>query len=102
MSDQRAAEPTMQPTPAGNQIVASRTQRTSILDDPRVLGWGSIGLVLILWELIAILTNVNQLYLPRPTQIVIALFDMFANGGMAGELAGKAWRRVGGVLVRLG
>jgi ABC-type nitrate/sulfonate/bicarbonate transport system permease component len=100
MSDQNAAESSIRATPRA-QIVASRTQRTSILDDPRVLGWGSVGLVLILWELIAILTNVNQLYLPRPTQIVIALFDMFANGGLAADLAATLARVFGGFLIAL-
>jgi len=56
---------------------------------------------LILWELIAILTNVNQLYLPRPTQIVIALFDMFANGGLAADLAATLARVFGGFLIAL-
>ncbi len=37
-----------------------------MLDDPRVLGWGSIVLVLLLWELIAHLFNVSALYLPPP------------------------------------
>jgi ABC-type nitrate/sulfonate/bicarbonate transport system permease component len=100
MSDQNAGESSIRATPRA-QIVASRIQRTSILDDPRVLGWGSVGLVLLLWELIAILTNVNQLYLPRPTQIVIALFDMFANGGLAADLAATLARVFGGFLIAL-
>ena len=46
------------------------------LDDPRVLGWGSVVLVLAFWEIAARVTGVNSLYLPRPSQIVIALVTM--------------------------
>jgi NitT/TauT family transport system permease protein len=73
----------------------------SLLDDPRLLGWGAVVLVLVGWELIAILTGVNRLYLPRPTQIVVALFDMFANGRLAVDLAYTLYRIFAGFFIAL-
>jgi len=73
----------------------------SLLDDPRVLGWGAVVLVLAGWELTAILTGVNRLYLPRPTQIVVALFDMFAEGKLAVDLAYTLYRIFAGFFIAL-
>jgi len=73
----------------------------SLLDDPRVLGWGAVVLVLAGWELTAILTGVNRLYLPRPTQIVVALFDMFAEGRLAVDLAYTLYRIFAGFFIAL-
>jgi NitT/TauT family transport system permease protein len=73
----------------------------SLLDDPRVLGWGAVALVLVAWELTAILTGVNRLYLPRPTQIVVALFDMFAEGKLAADLAYTLYRIFAGFFIAL-
>jgi NitT/TauT family transport system permease protein len=101
MSDQPIAEPLVPVTKPRDRIVAARGARRSMLDDPRMLGWGSVALVLIAWELIAILTGVNELYLPRPTQIVVALFDMFANGRLAVDLAATLARVFGGFFIAL-
>jgi NitT/TauT family transport system permease protein len=84
-----------------DHIIAPRSARHPLFDDPRVLGWGSVALVLIAWELIARLTGVNELYLPRPTQIVVALFDMFANGRLAVDLLATLARVFGGFLIAL-
>ena len=73
----------------------------SLLDDPRMLGWGAVVFVLVAWELIAILTGVNRLYLPRPTQIVVALFDMFANGKLAVDLGYTLYRIFAGFFIAL-
>lgn len=101
MSDQPIDEPLAPVTKPRDRIVAARGARRSLLDDPRMLGWGSVALVLIAWELIAILTGVNELYLPRPTQIVVALFDMFANGRLAVDLAATLARVFGGFFIAL-
>lgn len=101
MSDQPIAERLAPVTKPRDRIVAARGARRSLLDDPRMLGWGSVALVLIAWELIAILTGVNELYLPRPTQIVVALFDMFANGRLAVDLAATLARVFGGFFIAL-
>jgi NitT/TauT family transport system permease protein len=100
MSDQPIAE-RLAPVGASLDPIAPRTARRSLLDDPRVLGWGSVALVLIAWELIARLTGVNELYLPRPTQIVVALFDMFANGRLAVDLVATLARVFGGFFIAL-
>jgi len=60
-------------SPLAKGDVPARTRGYALLDDPRVLGWGSIVLVLVVWELVARLFNVSALYLPRPSQIVVAL-----------------------------
>ncbi len=101
MSDQPIADPLAPATTSRGRIVVARGARRSMLDDPRILGWGSVALVLIAWELIAILTGVNELYLPRPTQIVVALFDMFANGRLAVDLAATLARVFGGFFIAL-
>ena len=101
MSDQPIAQPLAPDAKPRDRIVAARGARRSMLDDPRMLGWGSVALVLIAWELIAILTGVNELYLPRPTQIVVALFDMFANGRLAVDLAATLARVFGGFFIAL-
>ena len=61
-------------------------------DDERVLGWGSVALVIAIWEASARLSGVSPLYLPQPSQIVVALFNMFATGGLAIDLGWTLWR----------
>ena len=67
----------MSVTPLAKNGAAARSKVYALLDDPRVLGWGSIVLVLVAWELFARLFNVSALYLPRPSQIVVALVALF-------------------------
>lgn len=61
-------------------------------NDERVLGWGSVALVIAIWEVAARLSGVSPLYLPQPSQIVVALFNMFATGGLAVDLGWTLWR----------
>ncbi len=61
-------------------------------DDERVLGWGSVALVIVIWELAARLSGVSPLYLPKPTQIVIALIEMFRTGDLVYDLGWTLWR----------
>src|SRR5579885_599777 len=75
--------------------------RRSPLDDPRVLGWGSIALVLIVWELAARLSAVSPLYLPRPSQSAAALGAMVAIGGLALDLGITLWRIFAGFAIAL-
>ena len=100
MTDHPIAEP-LSDRIASPQPAVMPNARRSLLDDPRVLGWGSVALVLIAWELTAILTGVNRLYLPRPTQIVVALFDMFANGRLLADLVATLSRVFGGFFIAL-
>jgi NitT/TauT family transport system permease protein len=75
--------------------------RKSLWDDPRVLGWGSVALVLMIWEVGALLTGVNALYLPRPSQIVVALFNMFYTGGLTTDLLVTLYRIFAGFGIAL-
>lgn len=73
----------------------------ALLDDPRVLGWGSMALVLVMWELAAHLFNVSALYLPRPSQIVVALVTLFGSGGLTYDLGATLWRIFAGFTIAL-
>src|SRR5258708_38372229 len=101
MTGQPITEPLPGNVAAPRPVAAPNAGRRSLLDDPRVLGWGSVALVLVVWELTAILTGVNRLYLPRPTQIVVALVDMFANGRLAVDLGATLSRVFGGFFIEL-
>jgi ABC-type nitrate/sulfonate/bicarbonate transport system permease component len=70
------------------------TERKSktIFDDPAVLGWGSLFLAVAAWEIAARATGVNSLYLPRPSQILISLIDMFASGDLLFDLLATLYR----------
>lgn len=61
-------------------------------DDERVLGWGSVALVIIVWEVAARVTGVSSLYLPKPTQIVVSLIEMFRNGALIVDLGWTLYR----------
>jgi NitT/TauT family transport system permease protein len=86
---------------AGTQARPAATIARSLLDDPRVLGWGSIVLVLLFWELTARLTGVSALYLPRPSQILVALVYLFGSGGLAVDLGVTLWRIFAGFAIAL-
>ncbi|HVZ54465.1 MAG TPA: ABC transporter permease [Pseudolabrys sp.] len=61
-------------------------------DDERVLGWGSVALVIVIWEAFARISGVSALYLPKPSGIVVALLDMFKNGDLAIDLFWTLYR----------
>ena len=71
------------------------------LNEPRVLGWIAVAVVLLGWELAVLLAQLNPIYLPRPTRIVVALVDMFRSGGLTIDLAATLGRIFGGFLVAL-
>ncbi len=62
------------------EAMLARRPRWIWYDDERLLGWGSVALVIVVWELAARITGVSSLYLPRPTQIVVSLIEMFRTG----------------------
>jgi ABC-type nitrate/sulfonate/bicarbonate transport system permease component len=61
-------------------------------EDEHVLGWGSVILVIGLWEAFARISGVSPLYLPRPSGIVIALFEMFRTGDLTSDLLWTLYR----------
>jgi NitT/TauT family transport system permease protein len=73
---------------------AASAQRTRWVwyDDERVLGWGSVALVVVIWELAARLSGVSPLYLPKPTQIVMSLIEMFRTGDLVYDIGWTLWR----------
>ncbi len=71
------------------------------LGEPRTLGWIAVGAVLVAWEVLVLLANLNPIYLPRPTHIVVALFEMFRSGGLGVDLAVTLARIFGGFAVAI-
>ena len=61
-------------------------------DDERVLGWGSVALVLVLWEIGTRLWGVSPLYLPKPSGIVVSLLHMFQSGDLHVDLLWTLYR----------
>jgi NitT/TauT family transport system permease protein len=92
----------MESPPLSNKVatVPAKASR-SLLDDANVLGWGSLVLTLLLWELLARIFGVSALYLPRPSQIVVALITMFGSGGLLIDLAVTLGRIFGGFAIAL-
>jgi ABC-type nitrate/sulfonate/bicarbonate transport system permease component len=96
MSEQRIVEQSGADT---NEMMPPKPWRP--LDDPRVLGWGSVALVLLVWEVAAYLSGVSSLYLPRPSQIVVALIAMFQTGGLTTDLLYTLYRIFAGFGIAL-
>lgn len=71
------------------------------LGEPRVLGWLAVAGTLALWELIVAIAQLNPIYLPRPSQILIALVKMFTSGGLLIDLMATLGRIFGGFAVSL-
>jgi NitT/TauT family transport system permease protein len=74
------------------EAMLGRRPRWIWYDDERLLGWGSVALVIVIWELAARITGVSSLYLPRPTQIVVSLIEMFRTGNLVYDLGWTLWR----------
>jgi ABC-type nitrate/sulfonate/bicarbonate transport system permease component len=71
------------------------------LDRPPVLRWGAVGLFLGSWELAAALAHVSPLYLPRPSEIIVELIDMFAHGELTVDLLYTLYRIFAGFAIAL-
>jgi NitT/TauT family transport system permease protein len=80
---------------------ASRPALLSRLGEPRVLGWTAVIVVLLFWEGIVLALDLNPIYLPRPTRILIALASMFATGGLLSDLMITLGRIFGGFAIAL-
>jgi ABC-type nitrate/sulfonate/bicarbonate transport system permease component len=95
MSDQPLAEPVAAPGSLGWRRFAARA------GEPRVLGWIAVAGVLLAWEAVVLIGNINPIYLPRPTRIVLALVEMFRSGGLLADLLATLGRIFGGFAVAL-
>lgn len=71
------------------------------LGEPKVLSWVAVAVVILAWELACIILALNPIYLPQPTRIVVALFDMFRNGGLTTDLIATLSRIFGGFFIAL-
>jgi ABC-type nitrate/sulfonate/bicarbonate transport system permease component len=73
----------------------------AVIDQPAVLGWFAVAVVLVAWEVSVWIAGLNPIYLPRPTRIVIALVDMFHTGGLTLDLLATLGRIFGGFAIAL-
>src|ERR1041385_2265073 len=71
------------------------------IGEPRVLSWVAVAAVLILWEVVVAVANLNPIYLPRPSQILISLLAMFRSSGLAVDLFATLGRIFGGFAISL-
>ena len=71
------------------------------MGEPRVLAWIAVALVLVLWEGVVFALDLNPIYLPRPTHILLALGTMFSQGGLLTDLAATLARIFGGFAIAL-
>lgn len=69
------------------------------LNEPRILGWIAVAIVLVAWELVVIIGNLNPIYLPRPTRIVVSLVEMFRTAGLTADLTATLGRIFGGFAI---
>jgi NitT/TauT family transport system permease protein len=96
MSDQPLTGAVVDPQePARARGIASR------LGEPRALGWIAVAAVLAAWELLVLAANLNPIYLPRPTRILVSLAEMFYAGGLLTDLLATLGRIFGGFAIAL-
>jgi NitT/TauT family transport system permease protein len=90
MRDPPFADPTIAPEPS------FRHRAVALANQPRVLGWIAVAAVLAGWELAVLVADLNPIYLPRPTRIVLTLVEMFGSGGLTIDLMATLGRIFGG------
>jgi ABC-type nitrate/sulfonate/bicarbonate transport system permease component len=64
--------------------------------DPHFQGWIAVILVLVGWELGVIVAELNPIYLPQPTRIIVVLWELFVSGGLVVDLLATLGRIFGG------
>lgn len=95
----RTDAPTATPAPASAAETPGLLAR---LGEPKTLGWIAVAAVLLVWELAVIVLELNPIYLPQPSRIVVALFEMFSSGGLTKDLIATLTRIFGGFFIALG
>jgi NitT/TauT family transport system permease protein len=96
MSDRPLIHPTIAPEPA-----SAWRRAVALINEPRVLGWVAVAAVLVGWELAVLAAELNPIYLPRPTRIMLALVEMFRTGELAIDLLATLGRIFGGFAIAL-
>ena len=86
---------------AEQRPVGALGKMISKLAEPRTLGWVAVVLVLVVWEAIVTVAQLNPIYLPRPSHILIALVTMFRSGGLLNDLLATLGRIFGGFAISL-
>jgi NitT/TauT family transport system permease protein len=78
------------------QADAAQPNLFARIAEPRMLGWIAVAAFLVAWEAIVYALDLNPIYLPRPTRILVALWEMFATGGLLTDLLVTLGRIFGG------
>ena len=81
--------------------VALRPVRTGAAPADRLTGWIAVAVVLLAWEALCRLLEVSSLYLPRPSQIAVALVDLVLDPPAFTDLADTLYRIFGGFAIGL-
>jgi NitT/TauT family transport system permease protein len=92
-------------TPVATPATAPAAESPSLLvrlGEPNTLGWIAVAAVLLVWELAVIVLELNPIYLPQPSRIVVALVEMFRTGGLTTDLMATLVRIFGGFFIALG
>jgi NitT/TauT family transport system permease protein len=71
------------------------------IGEPRTLAWIAVAFVLLVWEGLVFAFDLNPIYLPRPTRILLALGSMLTTGGLLVDLAATLGRIFGGFAIAL-
>ncbi|RAI02176.1 ABC transporter permease [Acuticoccus sediminis] len=95
MSDSAALTPA-----AGTQTRPARWR--ALAGDRRVIGWGFLLTILVVWELAVVLRDISPLYLPKPTRIIAVLVNEFATRDLGADLARTLYRIFAGFFIALG
>ena len=67
--------------------------------EPQTLAWIAVAAVIIGWEAAVAIAQLNPIYLPRPSGIIVALVEMFRTGGLGYDLAVTLWRIFAGFAI---
>jgi len=86
-------------TPEGD--AALRPVRTGAGPADRVTGWVAVGIALALWEALCRGLSISALYLPPPSQVAVALVDLFVHKQALADLAITLYRIFAGFAIGL-
>lgn len=97
MSETAAARPA--PAMPARPTLASRLR--GLLDDQRVVGWSFLIALLLVWEGVVYKAGISPLYLPRPSGILVVLWDQLVHQGLTVDLGFTLYRIFAGFFVAL-